>query len=102
MPRRMVTMKPPGSRPGITSLAKAPTINPKRIHPSMLSSVCSYVFCSSILRQNEDREKERASKMTSRVGRQGRTILTVIDGLPKKGRKVLSEGIVNLMDHNVT
>src|SRR5215471_16923448 len=33
MPSRIVTMNPPGSRPGITSLAIAPTINPKTIHP---------------------------------------------------------------------
>src|SRR4029453_6327399 len=29
----MVTMMPPGSRPGITSLASAPTIKPNTIHP---------------------------------------------------------------------
>jgi hypothetical protein len=29
----MVTIHPPGSRPGITSFAMAPTINPNTIHP---------------------------------------------------------------------
>src|SRR3954468_10577557 len=33
MPSSIVTMIPPGSRPGITSLASAPTIRPKIIHP---------------------------------------------------------------------
>src|SRR5438552_9548077 len=32
MPSRTVTMKPPGSRPGIRSLAMIPTISPKKIH----------------------------------------------------------------------
>jgi hypothetical protein len=31
MPSRIVTMIPPGSRPGIMSLAKAPTIKPMTI-----------------------------------------------------------------------
>src|SRR5687768_14798554 len=32
MPSRIVTMKPPGSRPGINSLAITPTTRPNRIH----------------------------------------------------------------------
>src|SRR5580765_7341811 len=35
MPRRMVTMKPPGSRPGVTSFATTPTARPNTIHPRM-------------------------------------------------------------------
>ena len=35
MPSTIVTMMPPGSRPGINSLAIAPTIKPKTIHPKM-------------------------------------------------------------------
>src|SRR5262245_61114050 len=33
MPSSIVTMIPPGSRPGMTSLAMAPTIRPKMIQP---------------------------------------------------------------------
>src|SRR5262245_29513446 len=33
IPISIVTMMPPGSRPGITSLASAPTIKPNTIHP---------------------------------------------------------------------
>src|SRR4026209_1796374 len=33
IPSSIVTMMPPGSRPGITSLARAPTIRPNTIHP---------------------------------------------------------------------
>src|SRR3712207_942029 len=32
IPIRIVTMKPPGSRPGINSLAMMPTTSPNRIH----------------------------------------------------------------------
>src|SRR3954467_3096493 len=32
IPNSMVTMKPPGSRPGVTSFAIIPTTNPKTIH----------------------------------------------------------------------
>src|SRR5262245_63535246 len=32
MPRRIVTMNPPGSLPGVTSFAMIPTISPKTIH----------------------------------------------------------------------
>src|SRR5688572_4577331 len=35
----MVTMMPPGSRPGITSFARAPTIRPNKIQPRM--PICS-------------------------------------------------------------
>src|ERR1051325_4118864 len=35
MPSRMVIINPPGSRPGINSLAMTPTIKPKKIHPNM-------------------------------------------------------------------
>src|SRR5574339_423204 len=35
MPSTIVTMMPPGSRPGINSLAIAPTIKPKTIQPRM-------------------------------------------------------------------
>src|SRR5688572_12270780 len=35
MPSSIVTMMPPGSFPGINSLAIAPTISPKTIHPRM-------------------------------------------------------------------
>src|SRR2546423_11272518 len=38
MPKSIVTMKPPGSRPGITSFANAPTIKPKKIQPIMMFS----------------------------------------------------------------
>ena len=43
MPSTIVTKMPPGSRPGITSLARAPTINPKMIQPKMLNIVISPV-----------------------------------------------------------
>src|SRR5215470_576300 len=33
MPRSTVTMKPPGSRPGVRSFATTPTTRPKMIHP---------------------------------------------------------------------
>src|SRR5713226_932765 len=36
MPRRIVTIQPPGSRPGIRNFAITPTIRPKRSHPRML------------------------------------------------------------------
>src|SRR5688572_22700086 len=35
MPSSVVTMKPPGSRPGINSFAITPTTSPKIIHPRM-------------------------------------------------------------------
>src|SRR5690242_9515442 len=35
MPRRIVMMKPPGSRPGMRSLATTPTARPNRIHTRM-------------------------------------------------------------------
>src|SRR5947207_1432022 len=34
MPSRIVTMNPPGSRPGMSSFAMTPTISPKTIQPS--------------------------------------------------------------------
>src|SRR5947199_5956944 len=34
IPSRIVTMNPPGSRPGMTSFAMTPTIRPKTIQPS--------------------------------------------------------------------
>src|SRR5437016_13166269 len=36
IPSAMVTMMPPGSRPGMTNLAIAPTIKPKKIQPSTI------------------------------------------------------------------
>ena len=42
MPSTIVTMNPPGSRPGIRNLATIPTMRPNAIHPMtpMVSSRC--------------------------------------------------------------
>src|SRR4029450_3632325 len=45
MPNRMVTIHPPGSRPGMRNLATAPTINPKMIHP-MIPICVSLPLCA--------------------------------------------------------
>src|SRR5262245_9567741 len=43
IPSSIVTMIPPGSRPGITSFASAPTTKPKRIQPRIVISVCLHL-----------------------------------------------------------
>src|SRR5688572_25230578 len=47
MPNRMVTMKPPGSRPGINSFAMTPTTRPKRIHERMPIGRPPLSFCAT-------------------------------------------------------
>src|SRR5687768_14684890 len=60
MPNRMVTMKPPGSRPGINSFAITPTTRPNRIHDRIAISVLPLialrlaVYCKRDTRFRDD------------------------------------------------
>src|SRR6266545_6203999 len=51
IPRMMVMMIPPGSRPGMMSFATIPTTRPKRIHPRMP------IACLLTFRRNESKSQ---------------------------------------------
>jgi hypothetical protein len=69
MPIRMVTIIPPGSRPGISSLAMTPTIKPKTIHPmipNMFTALLASPHCNISARNS--------AGTTMRLGVRGRSV----------------------------
>src|SRR4029450_9293907 len=67
MPNRMVTIHPPGSRPGMRSLATAPTINPKMIHP-MIPMRISFLRAPLAVRPEQAQQAWRAPQQAGQAG----------------------------------
>src|SRR5438876_10439585 len=57
MPRRIVTIQPPGSLPGMRNLAIAPTMRPNNSHPRMFMLFLQ--ACAPLARHMDEQQKCR-------------------------------------------